>query len=174
MLWEGASPAASRGTAEPGSAPPPPPPPAVTPEEAEEVSESRLGGSRTLGASRASWERPWSAARSRGGASLGLQSVRRRRPSPPATSGLCEPQVTAGFISVNSGAPAGPECTRVPRPLRVPWPCGHGEGGGSQLWFMVLTPRSGPSGSAKACGFGLRKRGGPSQVGEWGVHWAGL
>lgn len=43
VLWEGASPAASRGTAEPGSAPPPPPPPAVTPEEAEEVSESRLG-----------------------------------------------------------------------------------------------------------------------------------
>lgn len=100
------------------------------------MSEARLGGSRTLGASRASWERPWSAARSRAGASLGLQSVRRRRPSVPPHRD-CEPQVTAGFISVNSGAPAGPECTRVPRPLRVPCPCGHGKGEVASfgLWF---------------------------------------
>lgn len=137
VLWEGASPAASRGTAEPGSAPPPPPPPAVTPEEAEEVSESRLGGSRTLGASRASWERPWSAARSRGGASLGLQSVRRRRPSLPPHRDCVSPRsrlalfpLTLVLLQVLS-VPVSPVPSAFPGPVDT----GKGVAASFGLWF---------------------------------------
>lgn len=137
MLWEGASPAASRGTAEPGAAPPPPPPPAVTPEEAEEVSEARLGGSRTLGASRASWERPWSAARSRGGASLGLQSVRRRRPSLPPHRDCVSPRsrlalfpLTLVLLQVLS-VPVSPVPSAFPGPVDT----GKGVAASFGLWF---------------------------------------